>query len=195
MVGRADPYDYGRARMAEAPPASVPEPVGLNLGRKWETTRRWLMAATGLAETEPGLDRSFRIIECVLAIVYFWSGFQKLFPDVSPAEPLAGRTIETLTRHAVAPRTGVLLLGLFEAALAGMLWLFTGNRWVLGLVFVHLCATFIPFVLLPGQTFGRVPGSLSLAGQSIVANLVLLAAVWALAQYHGVWRRRRTRPD
>ncbi len=180
----SDAYDYGRARFPPPEPEPLPEPVGLHLQERWAAIRDWLMAASGLAETEPGIDRAFRLVEITLSIIYFWFGFLKLFPNVSPAEQLAGRTIEALTLHALAPRTGAFLLGLFEAAVAGLLLLYTGNRWVLRLIFLHLCGTFAPFLLFPGETFGRVPGSLTLAGQYIVKNLVLLAAVWTLLHYH-----------
>lgn len=184
-LGDGDPYAYGRARLPPPEPEPLPAPVGLNLREKWEATRDWLMAASGLAETEPGIDRGFRLAECALSVIYFWFGFLKLFPNVSPAEQLAGRTIEAITLHSVAPRTGAFALGLFEAAVAGLLMLYTGNRWVLRLIFLHLCGTFLPFLLFPGETFGRVPGSLTLTGQYIVKNLVLLGVVWLLLLYHG----------
>lgn len=191
-----DPYAYGRARLPPPQPEPRPQPVGLNLRRKWATTRDWVMAASGLAETEPGIDRGFRLVECALSVIYFWFGFLKLFPNVSPAEQLAGRTIEALTLHAVAPRSGAFLLGLFEASVAGLLLLYTGNRWVLRLIFLHLCGTFIPFLLFPGETFGRIPGSLTLTGQYIVKNLVLLGAVWVLLLYHeAVPALRRPLPE
>lgn len=180
-----DPYDYGRARLPEPEPEPLPEPTGLHLRERWETVKGWMAAASGLSETEPGLDRAFRLVECGLAAVYFWFGFLKLFPGVSPAEELVGRTVSLVTFHSVAPRTGVFALGLVEVTLAGLLWLYTGNRWVLGVIFAHLCATFAPFLLFPSLTFGRVPGTLSPIGQAVVTNLVLLGAVGALRQYHG----------
>ena len=115
-------------------------------------------------------------------------------PGVSPAEDLAGRTIDTLTFHAVTPRSGVFVLGLVEVTLAGCLWLFSGNRWILGALGAHLGATFLPFLVHPGLAFGGVPGRLTATAQAIVLNLVLLAAVWALVQYHQLWPLRQ-QPD
>ena len=48
------------------------------------------MRASGLAEATPGVDRAARLLECGLALIFYWFGFLKLFPHVSPAEELGG---------------------------------------------------------------------------------------------------------
>jgi len=158
------------------------------------SARDWAMRASGLAEATPGVDRSARLIECGLALVFYWFGFLKLFPHVSPAEELGGRTVEALTLHLLPFRLGVTLLGLLEIGLAIGLYLIPRYTWVLWLVMAHLVGTFAPFLLFPQMTLGGVPGSLTIVGQYIVKNVVLLAAVWFLIQHHrtlGLKLRRR----
>ena len=158
------------------------------------SARDWAMRASGLAEATPGVDRAARVIECSLALIFYWFGFLKLFPHVSPAEDLGGRTVQALTLHLIPFRLGVTLLGLLEIGLAIGLYLIPRYTWVLWLVMAHLVGTFAPFLLFPGMTLGGVPGSLSLVGQYIVKNVVLLGAVWFLIQHHrtlGLKLRRR----
>lgn len=179
-----DWYAYGRGRVAATEPEPDFDPIPLDPGEIATGLRNWVMHASGLAYTDAGLDRAFRLLECALAAIYFWFGVLKLFPAVSPAEDLVGQTIQVLTAHQVPFRAGVVTVGLFEIGLAWCLWWFPGRRWVLGLTFAHLCATFVPFAVVPELLLGHTPGSLTLAGQYIVKNLVLLASVWAALQYH-----------
>lgn len=158
------------------------------------SARDWAMRASGLAEATPGVDRAARVIECSLALIFYWFGLLKLFPHVSPAEELGGRTVQALTLHLIPFRLGVTMLGLLEIGLAIGLYLIPRYTWVLWLVMAHLVGTFAPFLLFPGMTLGGVPGSLSLVGQYIVKNVVLLGAVWFLIQHHrtlGLKLRRR----
>ncbi len=165
-----------------------------DLGQDLQATRDWVMRASGLAEAAPGVDRAARLLECGLALIFYWFGLLKLFPHVSPAEELGGRTVEALTLHLLPFRLGVTILGLLEIGLAIGVYLIPRYTWVLWLVLAHLVGTFTPFLLFPGMALGGVPGSLSLIGQYIVKNVVLMAAVWFLIQHHrtiGLKLRRR----
>lgn len=175
-------------------PAATAATPRRDLGEDLRGAREWLMRASGLAEATPGVDRAARLLECALALIFYWFGFLKLFPHVSPAEELGGRTVEALTLHLLPFRLGVTLLGLLEIGLAIGLYLIPRYTWVLWLVLAHLVGTFAPFLLFPGMTLGSVPGSLTLVGQYIVKNVVLLGAVWFLIQHHrtlGLKLRRR----
>ncbi len=179
---------------APRPPAATAATPRRDLGEDLRGAREWVMRASGLAEATPGVDRAARLLECGLALIFYWFGFLKLFPHVSPAEELGGRTVQALTLHLLPFRLGVTLLGLLEIGLAIGLYLIPRYTWVLWLVLAHLVGTFAPFVLFPGMTLGSVPGSLTLVGQYIVKNVVLLAAVWFLIQHHstlGLKLRRR----
>lgn len=195
-------HDEWRQPAAAAPHRETPQRAAAaaaatprrDLGEDLRGARDWVMRASGLAEATPGVDRAARLLECGLALIFYWFGFLKLFPHVSPAEELGGRTVEALTLHLLPFRLGVTLLGLLEIGLAIGLYLIPRYTWVLWLVLAHLVGTFAPFVLFPGMTLGSVPGSLTLVGQYIVKNVVLLGAVWFLIQHHrtlGLKLRRR----
>jgi len=59
-----------------------------------------------------------------LGIVFFWFGALKFFPGLSPAEQLAGRTIEHITLGKVTSNVALPILATWEC-LIGM-GLFTG---------------------------------------------------------------------
>ena len=57
------------------------------------------------------------LLRLSLGVVFFWFGALKLFPGLSPAEELAGRTIELVTLGMVHPALSVPLLGAWECVI------------------------------------------------------------------------------
>lgn len=119
---------------------------------------------------------SITILRVCLGVNFFWFGMLKFFPGLSPAEELAGATIERLTIGLIAPAIAIPILAAWEAAIG--LGLITGwfVRATLLLLFAQMIGTMTPLVLFPGETFTRVPYAPTLAGQYIIKNLILIAA-------------------
>lgn len=115
-----------------------------------------------------------------LFVIYFWFGIQKFFPHVSPAEEIASKTIQALTFNLFSPKLGLLILAFWEVGISILVLCCPNNKYVLAAIFVHLIFTFSPFLLFPALTQGDVIGSLSLLGQYIVKNLILLVSVYTL---------------
>jgi uncharacterized membrane protein YphA (DoxX/SURF4 family) len=111
-----------------------------------------------------------------LGIVFFWFGFLKFFPGVSPADQIATRTIERLTFGLLPPSTSIILLALWETLIG--LGLITGKllRVTLLLLFTQMLGTLTPLFLFPAETFTRLPYAPTLEGQYIIKNLVLISA-------------------
>jgi uncharacterized membrane protein YphA (DoxX/SURF4 family) len=111
-----------------------------------------------------------------LGIVFFWFGILKFFPEQSPAEDLASKTFRELTFGHVPPSVAVPVLGTWESLIG--LGLLTGvfMRVVLLLMFVQMAGTVTPMILFPSEVFARFPYALTLEGQYIVKNLVLISA-------------------
>jgi hypothetical protein len=59
-------------------------------------------------------DHGITLLRISLGIVFLWFGALKFFPGLSPAQELAGRTIQTLTFGLLAPDTAVLILAVWE---------------------------------------------------------------------------------
>jgi uncharacterized membrane protein YkgB len=124
-----------------------------------------------------------RLISYCLFILYFWFGIQKFFPHVSPAEDIAAATIKVLTFGLITERLALNLLAIWEVGAAILIIALPCKKWVLNIFFVHLVFTFTPFLFFPSLTFGETTGSLSLLGQYIVKNILLLIAVYILYQF------------
>ena len=54
------------------------------------------------------------LLRLSLGIVFFWFGFLKFFPGLSPAAELATRTIETLSFGLIGPEVSIYILAVWE---------------------------------------------------------------------------------
>ncbi len=119
----------------------------------------WTMDAFGI-----------KFARLALGVVFIWFGALKMIGDLSPAYDLIAATVYWLTPEIIIP-----LLGLWEVAI-GIAFLFPPlTRLALLLLIPQMPATFLPLVLLPAVTFTVVPWGLTLEGQYIVKNLVVIA--------------------
>jgi uncharacterized membrane protein YphA (DoxX/SURF4 family) len=125
-------------------------------------------------------DHGLTLLRLALGVVFFWFGVLKFFPGASPAEELAGRTIETLTFGVIPEDVALKILAVWEVAIG--IGLFAG-RWmraVLLLLFVQMLGTITPLFLFPSETFTVFPFAPTLEGQYIVKNIVIVAAAIVL---------------
>lgn len=119
----------------------------------------WTMDAFGI-----------KFARLALGIVFIWFGTLKMIGELSPAYDLVAATIYWLTPEIIIP-----LIGLWEVAI-GVAFLFPPlTRLALLLLIPQMPATFLPLVLLPEVTFTVIPWGLTLEGQYIVKNLVIIA--------------------
>lgn len=120
------------------------------------------------------------VLRIALAIVFLWFGALKLVPGLSPAEDLAGRTIETLTFGVVPVEVALPVLALWEVAIGVGLLVGRWMRVTLLLLFVQMLGTVTPLFLFPAETWVRFPIAPTLEGQYIIKNVVLVAAAIVL---------------
>ena len=112
-----------------------------------------------------------------ISIIYLWFGMLKFFPGVSPAETLAKETITMLTFGLIPPSVSIILLAIWEVAISLLLVLFPRKRLGFHLAMLHLVLTFTPLVLLPADSYQHYVFSLTLVGQYILKNIVILCAL------------------
>jgi uncharacterized membrane protein YkgB len=117
-----------------------------------------------------------RLLRISLGIVFFWFGFLKFFPGLSPATELALKTIDTLTFGMVAPGIAINVLAAWESAIGLGLIFGVAMRATLLLLFVQMLGTITPLFLYPELTFTRIPYAPTLEGQYIIKNIVLVSA-------------------
>ncbi|MGH7721135.1 MAG: DoxX family membrane protein [Gemmatimonadaceae bacterium] len=120
------------------------------------------------------------LLRISLGVVFLWFGVLKFFPDVSPAQDLAARTIERLSFGLVGPAIAVPILAAWECLIG--LGLLSGRlmRLTLLLLAVQMAGTLTPIVLFPGEVFTRIPYAPTLEGQYIIKNAVLISAALVL---------------
>lgn len=111
-----------------------------------------------------------------LGVVFLWFGILKFFPGLSPAQDLAGRTIERLSLGLVGPELSVPVLAGWESLIG--LGLLSGRflRATLLLLAVQMLGTLTPLFLFPAEVFTQIPYAPTLEGQYIIKNVVLIGA-------------------
>jgi uncharacterized membrane protein YphA (DoxX/SURF4 family) len=111
-----------------------------------------------------------------LGIVFLWFGALKFVPGASPAEDLAGRTIEVLTFGLMPPSVSMVVLAGWESLVG--IGLISGIflRATLLLLLLQMIGTMTPLLIFPAETFARLPYAPTLEGQYILKNVVLIGA-------------------
>ncbi|HSJ24499.1 MAG TPA: DoxX family protein [Longimicrobiales bacterium] len=111
------------------------------------------------------------ILRVALGVVFVWFGALKLVPGLSPAEDLVRATVPWIPGSVFLP-----ILAIWEITIG--LGFLTGRalRLTILLLYLQMPGTLAPIVLLPDQVFTVFPFGLTLAGQYIVKNTVLIAA-------------------
>ena len=129
---------------------------------------------------------SLQALRIGLGVVYLWFGALKLFPSLSPAEDIVLHTFRLLHAEELVP-----FLGPMEAAIGLSLVFGVFMRVTLPILFMHIAGTVLPLFLLPHETWTRFPFALTLEGQYIVKNIVIIGAASVLAGSGSLrWRSR-----
>jgi uncharacterized membrane protein YkgB len=112
----------------------------------------------------------YRLMRIAMGIVFIWFAALKPF-GASPAEVLVAKATAWI------PVPGFLyILTAWEIAI-GVCFLFKRlNRWAVVLLLLHMPGTMLPLITLRDMTFVRFPFVLTLEGQYIIKNLVLISA-------------------
>jgi uncharacterized membrane protein YkgB len=116
------------------------------------------------------------LLRISLGIVFFWFGVLKFFPNLSPAEALAARTIMAISFGVLKPAVSLPILATWECLIG--LGLITGKylRATLLLFFLQMVGTVIPLFLFPDETWTHFSYAPTLEGQYILKNIVLVSA-------------------
>lgn len=111
-----------------------------------------------------------RFLRVSLAVIFIWFGILKPL-GMSPAEHLVRNTVYWFDPDIFVP-----ILGMWEVAIGVGLLFRPLLRFAILLLFLQMPGTFLPLVLLPSVCFTRIPFGLTLEGQYIIKNLILIAA-------------------
>jgi uncharacterized membrane protein YkgB len=130
-----------------------------------------------------------RLLRYALALVFIWFGALKLLDD-GPANDLVRRTIFWLPPDVFLP-----ILGWWEVAIGVCLLFRPLLRLGLILLFLQMPGTFLPLLIVPDRCFQQFPFVLTMEGQYIVKNLVLIGAALVVGgTVHPAPPRRKPAP-
>lgn len=137
---------------------------GSKLGKLDRAITHW-MAAHGIT-----------FLRLSVGAVFLWFGALKFFPGLSPADGLALDTIDALSFGLIPRDAARLMLAALETGIG--IGLITGRflRFTLLALFGQMLGAVTPMFLFPDLTFVTFPLVLTLEGQYIVKNLVIISA-------------------
>ena len=140
----------------------------------WAVTRRRSVARTLErldATIADAMERwGHPILRLTVAVVFIWFGLMKV-AGVGPITDFVAATI-----YLVPPELFVPLLGVWEVTIGLCLLYRPLIRLGVALLFLQLPGTFLPMIVLPAVVYETFPHVLTIEGQYIVKNLVIIGA-------------------
>ncbi len=111
-----------------------------------------------------------------IGFIFIWFGALKYVPGLSPAQELATSTIELLTFGLIPLQTSLIMLATLEVGI-GILMI-TGKfiRLTIFLLIFQMLGTMSPILLFPEVVFTTFPHVLTIEGQYIFKNFVVISA-------------------
>ena len=121
-----------------------------------------------------------------IGVIFIWFGLLKPL-GLSPAAELLANTVYWWTPEIVVPA-----IGWWEVAIGITFLIPQLTRVAIFLLAIQMPGTFLPLVLLPEVCFTVIPWGLTLEGQYIVKNLVIIGAALVIGSTIETERRLRT---
>lgn len=126
-----------------------------------------------------------RLLRWALGLIFIWFGALKVV-DMSPAADLVRATVAWFPL--ITPDQFVIILGIWEVTIGVCLLIRPLIRLAIFLLFAQMGGTFLPLIMLPSVTFTTPPFGLTMEGQYIIKNLLIIAAALVIG---GTVRRTR----
>lgn len=133
----------------------------------------WEQKLVNLDTTVTGLlaRHSLTLLRISIGIVFVWFGALKFFPGVSPAEPLIRASITFLPMELFLP-----FLAIWEVVIG--LGFISGRfmRATIILLLMQMGGAMSPIILRPDLIFTAFPYALTLEGQYVIKDIILISA-------------------
>lgn len=117
-----------------------------------------------------------RFLRYSIGFIFIWFGFLKFFPDLSPAQELATSTIDLLTFGIIPLQVSLIFLAALEVGIGILLLSGLWIRLTIALLFFQMAGTLTPIILFPDLVFNAIPYALTIEGQYIIKNVVIISA-------------------
>lgn len=121
-------------------------------------------------------DHGVTLLRLSIGFVFVWFGALKFVPGLSPADQIATDTSLVLTFGLLSEDAVRIGLALLEVTIG--IGLLTGRflRVTILLLFAQMAGTLTPLVIFPERIWTDFPFALTLEGQYILKNAVLISA-------------------
>ncbi len=116
------------------------------------------------------------LLRISIGIIFLWFGVLKFFPGLSPAESLAINTIKLLSLGLLSEQFIIFGLAAWESLIGLGLVFNKFMRITLLLLYLQMIGTLSPIFLFPAEVFTQFPYALTLEGQYIFKNMVVISA-------------------
>ena len=116
------------------------------------------------------------LLRISIGVVFVWFGTLKFFDGVSPAQDLAIKTIDIITFGLINDKIILIGLAILEVLIGLGLLINRFPRETLFLLYLQMAGTFTPLIFFTSEVFTSFPYALSLEGQYIVKNIIIVSA-------------------
>jgi len=123
---------------------------------------------------------AIKALRITVGAIFLGFGVLKFFPDVSPAQGLAMKTIDLLTFGLIPWEVGIIAIAALECFIGICL---LANRWMrvaVWLLVVQFIGILAPLVLLTGRLFSGPYHAPTLEGQYVLKDIILVGAGMAI---------------
>ena len=117
-----------------------------------------------------------RLLRWSIGFIFVWFGGLKFFPGLSPAQELATSTIELLTFGLIPLGVSLFMLASLEVLIGVLLLSGKFMRFTIFLLVFQMAGTMSPIFLFPELVFTQFPHALTIEGQYIFKNFVVISA-------------------
>lgn len=121
-------------------------------------------------------EHGVTLLRWSIGIIFIWFGALKLVPGMSPADQIATDTTMALTFGLLSEDVARLALAGLELVIGFGLLAGRFLRATLLLLFLQMAGTLTPLIIFPHQIWSDFPFVLTLEGQYIIKNAVLISA-------------------
>ena len=122
---------------------------------------------------------SVMLLRIAIGLVYVWFGALKLFPGLSPAEPLIKGAYAFLPANLMQPF--IAFIGAFEVVI-GILFMYGRlPRITTVLMLMQMGGAMSPIVLAPHLIWASFPAVYTLEGQYVFKDIILIAAALVIS--------------
>lgn len=127
------------------------------------------------------LDHGVHAARLAIGSVYFWIGALRFAPNASATEGyLPGRILSALSGGLIDSGLGGEILAYWECLIGFCLVAGIAVRFATLLMFAHALLMFVPLALWPRQIWSSFPFGLTIRGQIVLDNLVMVSCAMLL---------------